>query len=181
MTILNDSNPYPEQLITQYKLPDDTFVLIRPARKTDADILKEFSRNLSNELKHLNYMESFKEFPVNMVERLTQIDYKKTMTLLAIYQLNKKETVVGMVHYITDQNGQNCEFDMIVSDTWQNKGIGTVLTESLINCAKDNGIKTIKIIILAANLGGIMLAKHFGFIISHSDDPTVVIVTKKLD
>jgi hypothetical protein len=54
------------------------------------------------------------------------------------------------------------------------------LTEALIKSAKDNGIKSAKIVILASNLGGMMLAKHFGFVVENTDDPTVKVVTKNL-
>lgn len=53
-------HPYPANLITQRKLLDDTIILIRPVYHDDAEIIREFSRHLSSELKHLNYMENFK-------------------------------------------------------------------------------------------------------------------------
>lgn len=172
-------HPYPANLDLPHTLADGTLIRIRPVRPNDAEIIKEFGRHLSSELKHLNYMETFKELPEKMVTRLTQVDYKKTMTLIATHLENEKEIVIGMVHYIT-KDEVNCEFDMIVTDAWQNKGIGTVLTEALIRTAKVNGIKSIQIIISASNLGGMMLAKHFGFVIKNSDDPTVKILTKNL-
>jgi hypothetical protein len=70
---------------------------------------------------------------------------------------------------------------MIVTDDWQNLGIGTILTIALINAAKENGMKSIKIIILSSNVGGMMLAKNFGFtIVKSTEDPTINIVTKNL-
>lgn len=179
MTHDNNTHPYPENVVSECKLSDDTIILIRPVRPDDDEIIKEFSRHLSSELKHLNYMENFKELPQSMVTRLTQVDYKKSMTILATHVENKKEKVVGMVHYIT-ADGKNCEFDMIVTDDWQNKNIGTMLTEALIKSAKNNGLKSIQIVILASNLGGMMLAKKFGFTVQDNDDPKVKIVTKNL-
>lgn len=173
-------NPYPKHLITQHILSDGAPITIRPVRLDDSEIIKEFGRNLSSELKHLNYMENFRELPKNIVTKLIQIDYKKSMTLIATHQKNGKEIVIGMVHYVTEPDGKSCEFDMIVTDAWQNKGIGSQLTKALLIAAKENGIKSIKIIILASNIGGLMLAKNFDFVISNSDDPTVYIVTKNL-
>lgn len=180
MSISKDQNLYPTNLIMQPKLSDGTSIIIRPIRHDDTEIIREFSRHLSSELKHLNYMETFKELPQKMLTRLTQVDYKKSMTIIASYLENEKETVVGMVHYIT-KDGKNCEFDMIVTDAWQNKNIGTILTEALIKSAKENGIKSAKIFILASNFGGMRLAKDFGFIVENSDDPTVKIVIKNLN
>lgn len=164
----------------QYKLAGDSMVTIRLVRQDDGENIKEFSRHLSSELKHLNYMENFKELPQAMVTRLTQVDYKKTMTIVATHKENGKDVIIGMVHYITDPDGIHCEFDMIVTDAWQNKGVGRVLTQALLDAAKENGIKSIKIVILASNIGGMILAKNFGFAVSNSDDPTVKIVTKEL-
>lgn len=172
-------HPYPADLITQQKLEDGTLITIRPVRENDAEMIREFGRNLSSELKHLNYMETFKELPDNIVTKLTQVDYKKSMTLIAIYFKDHKETVIGMVHYIS-LDGEKSEFDMIVTDAWQNKGVGSFLTEALIKTAKNNGIKSLSIIILASNIGGMMLAKHFGFVVNQTDEPTVCWVTKTL-
>lgn len=171
---------YPEDLLIQHTLSDGMEIIIRPVRLEDVDIIKEFSQNLSDELKHLNYMESFKQFPADMVRRLTHVDYKKTMTLIATHKIDKKDQVIGIVHYISKENSQTCEFDMIVADAWQNKGIGTMLTKSLIKSAKKNGIKTMRIFILASNIGGMELAKNFEFSVSSSDDPTVKLLTKNL-
>lgn len=171
---------YPEDLITQLNLADGIQIMIRPVRINDGDIIQEFSQKLSDELKHLNYMESFKEFSTDMVRRLTHVDYKKTMTLVATHNINNKEEVIGIVHYISMDNSRVCEFDIIVSDAWHHRGIGTLLTEALIKTAKKNGIKTIKIFILANNIGGMKLAKAFNFSISKSDDPTIRILTKEL-
>lgn len=172
-------HPYPDNLVMQHVLTDNTHITIRPIRENDAEIIKEFGRHLSNELKHLNYMETFKELPQSMVTRLTQVDYKKSMTLIATHANKGNETVIGMAHY-KSTDGINSEFDMIVTDAWQNKGIGSKLTKALLKSAEDNGIKSIQIIILGSNRGGMMLARNFGFSIENSDEPTVKIVTKKL-
>lgn len=180
MKIADDKPTYPYHLISHYSLSDGTPITIRPVRLDDAEIIKEFIRHLSSELKHLNYMENFKDLPTSMLTRLIHIDYKNTMTLIATYQENGKENVIGMVHYIADADGQSCEFDMIVTDAWQNKGAGSQLTKLLIAAAKENGMKSIKIIILASNVAGLTLAKNFGFSVSNTDEPTVKMVTKKL-
>lgn len=179
MTITQDQIKYPSHLISQHTLLDGTVITIRPTAPDDAKIIKEFGDHLSGELKHLNYMETFRDLPDSLVKDLTTIDYKNTMTLIASYFENNKEIVIGMVHYVSE-DGENCEFDMIVTDNWQNLGIGTVLTGALIKAAKDNGIKSIKIVILSSNVGGMMLAKHFGFTVSPTDEPTVHVVTKSL-
>lgn len=181
MNLFNDQvrHSYPENHIMQHILSDGSPIMIRPIRHNESEMIKEFSRHLSAELKHINYMENFYELPTKRLTKITQVDYIKTMTLIATYSENEKEIVIGMVHYIADDN-ENCEFDMIVTDDWQNKGLGTLLTETLIKCAKSNGIKSIKLIILASNVDGLMLAKRFGFLISNSDEPTVKIATKNL-
>jgi acetyltransferase len=177
ITDKNEIRPYPTHLIRQYTLLDGTIITIRPTSPDDAKILKVFGSNLSDELKHLNYMETFHDLPDSMVKNLTEIDYKKTMTLIASYFENEAEIVVGMVHYVS-KDGENCEFDMIVTDDWQNLGIGTILTEALIKAAKDNGMKSIKIIILSSNISGMRLAKNFGFTIDSSDHNINTIIKK---
>jgi acetyltransferase len=66
MSTSQNQNSYPTNLIMQHILPDGTSIIIRPIRHDDAEIIREFSRHLSSELKHLNYMENFKELPEKM-------------------------------------------------------------------------------------------------------------------
>ncbi len=180
MKISKEQSIYPTHLISQHTLSDGTVITIRPARLDDSDIIQDFIRHLSSELQHLNYMENFKDLPASMLQTLTQVDYKRTMIVIATYRVNEKENVIGLVHYRTEPDGTSCEFDMIVADAWQNRGVGTQLTKAFIKAAVESGLKSIKIIILASNISGLALARRYGFVVSNSDDPTVKIVTKNL-
>ena len=69
---------------------------------------------------------------------------------------------------------------MIVADAWQNKRVATYLMNALIEAARARGLKSMKGDILASNTSMIQLAKHLGFVITKSDDPTVKNATKML-
>lgn len=171
---------YPKYLISSYQLSDDKTITIRPIRADDINNLQEFIRNLSAQNKHSQFMSNFKELSVNMLNRLTQIDYDNEMVLIATYQQNGKEINIAMARYVANADRETCESIVVVADAWQNKHIGRQLMNILIEIAKSKGFKAMTGVILASNLEMIELASHLGFTISNSDDPTVKIVIKML-
>lgn len=164
-----------------YKLNDGTNITIRAINANDKPLLKDFFRNLSNELKHLNYMESFKEIPDNLLYGIMRMDYKNSVTFIVTTKTNNKEEMIGLAHYITtEEHKEDCDCDIIIAEPWQNRGIGRILTKILINAAKENKMNMLKLDILNSNLGGMQLAKAFGFKISKSDEPTINTLEKVL-
>lgn len=174
------TNPYPYHLVNNYQLYDGTNITIRPVRLDDADKFQDFIRKLSSELKHLNYMENFKELSPDTLKNFILIDYRKKMTFIAIHKQDNKELTIGMGRYIVDVNSDKCEFDIIIADAWQNKGLGTLLMNLLITSAKAAGVNKVNSTVLSSNIGGLALAKHCGFKITNSDDPTISNVEKNL-
>lgn len=173
-------HPYPNDLISTYQLADGTNITIRPIRPEDANIEREFVRDLSNESKYLRFMEYFKELTPSMLIRFTQIDYDREMALIATYEKNAKETNIGVARYMINSNAENCEFALVVADAWQNKGIGSKLMTSLIEIAKSKGIKKMTGFVLTQNANMLELVERLGFSISASKNHTIKIVTKSL-
>lgn len=171
---------YPDYLISACQLADGKEITIRPIRSDDKEILQNFMRNLSAKNKHAQFMENFKELSAGVLKQITQIDYDREMALIATHQQNGKEITVAMARYVANSDLETCESIVVVLDAWQNKKIGRQLMNILIDVAKKKGFKAMTGSILASNIEMIELAKHLGFSISSSDDPTVKIAVKIL-
>lgn len=175
-----DAAIYPKELISTIDLSNGNKVTIRPVKVDDKESLQDFIRHLSNQNKHSQFMENFKELSSDVLKRMTQIDYDQEMVLLATCHKDGKEMIIGMARYIVNPDKTSCESIIVVADAWQNQKIGRQLLDHLTKIAKSKGFIAITGLILASNVEMIELVKHVGFTISNSDDPTMKNAIKTL-
>lgn len=173
--------PYPKQLIKAWEAPDGTSICIRPIRPEDAEIEKEFVRNLSQQSKYFRFMENLNELTPELLNRFTQIDYDREMALIATIRENETERNIGVARYIINPDLNSCEFGLVVADAWQKKGLGTELMTELMITARMKGLKTMEGEILNNNYNMLNLVQKLGFSIKNSEnDPTIKLVIKDL-
>jgi acetyltransferase len=112
-------------------------------------------------------------------ERLTRmcyIDYDREMALVAECREEKcaEDRILG-VGRLTKLHGSNeGEFAVVVSDNWQNQGIGTELLRRVIDFARDEKLTRVKADILLDNQDMQRIAKKVGFNLVPSDDPSML-------
>lgn len=166
--------PYPTHLIARWQLPDGTNITIRPIRPEDAEIEREFVRNLSEEAKYFRFMDTIHELSEQMLARFTQLDYDREMALIALAEENGREVEIGVARYAINPDGESCEFALVVGDRWQHKAIGHRLMNSLMDAARSKGLKTIEGEVLASNRNMLKLVTSLGFTISPSEEDAAV-------
>ncbi|MGB3917012.1 bifunctional acetate--CoA ligase family protein/GNAT family N-acetyltransferase [Thiothrix litoralis] len=174
-------HPYPNDLVKRQQLPDGTDIIIRPIRPEDAEMEQEFVRNLSKESRYMRFMQALRELTPDMLVRLTQIDYDREMAFLALTRQDGKEVEMGVARYAINPDKSSCEFALVIADEWQNRGLGGVMMQTLIDAARAKGLRTIEGEVLPHNNGMLKLMQRLGFA-RHQDglDDGVVVVTKRL-
>jgi acetyltransferase len=163
-------HPYPSHLVQTWTMPDGTDVLIRPIRPEDAELEKEFVRNLSAETKYFRFMNTLRELTDPMVARLTQIDYDREMAFIATVDQDGKEVEVGVCRYAVNPGGDSCEFAIVVSDDWQHRGLARKLMLVLIDAARSRGLKFMEGDFLSNNERMLKFVAGLGFALSNSPD-----------
>ena len=167
-------HPYPTQLVSTWYPHGGPRVTLRPIRPEDAGIEQEFVRSLSAESRYFRFMDALRELTPMMLVRFTQIDYDREMAFIGTVEREGRETEIGVCRYITNPDGETCEFAIVVSDEWQHRGLGRKLMIQLIDVAKARGLKAMLGHILAANRSMLALCEALGFSISPDpDDPKV--------
>jgi acetyltransferase len=161
-------HPYPEDLVTSWKTSDGTAVVLRPIRPEDAELEREFVKNLSESSRYFRFMSSVRELTPAMLSRFTQIDYDREMAFVAVCEEGGREVEIGVARYVTNPDWQTCEFAIVVSDAWQGRGLGRRMLERLIEVARLRGLKSMVGHVLAGNPG--MLASRGS---SASGSPTI--------
>jgi acetyltransferase len=162
--------PYPIHLVTHWELDDGYDVTLRPMRPEDAELVKSFVRDMSEQSRYFRFMEAVRELSPSMLSRFTQIDYDREMALVATVEEGGKELQIGVSRYAINPDGKSCEFALAVADAWQGRGIGHKLMNRLMEIARDYGLEVIEGDVLAKNYKMIELARSMDFAIEQVED-----------
>lgn len=163
----------PESVVT---LLDGSEVTIRTLRKEDADLERDFIRNLSPESRWMRFLGQIGEPSDSLIRKLTEIDYQHDMAFIALAREDGATHEVGVSRYSLAPDGQSCECAVTVADAWQGKGLGTALMRDLIDIARRRGIRSMFSIDANENERMRQLARDLGFKREQApDDPTRVI------
>ena len=164
-------HPYPSRLVSKYPSGDGGTVIIRPIKPEDADMEQDFVKHLTPETKYFRFMNTIRELTQSQLIRLTQIDYDREMAFVALFEKDGEEQEVGVARYATNPDGESCEFAIVVSDSWQGKGLARRLMGELIEAARDRGLKYMNGDFLSENSRMIKFVTSLGFVISqHPED-----------
>ena len=161
-------HPYPVQFVTEWTAPDGERVTVRPIRPEDAEIEREFVKQLSPEAKYFRFMNSLRELTPQMLARFTQIDYDREMALVATTARDGREAEIGVARYVTHPDGSSCEFAIVVSDEWRRRGLGRYMMARLIEIARSRGLARMSGDILATNHPMLALVVSLGFAVEDS-------------
>jgi len=163
----------PESVVT---LLDGSEVTVRALRKEDAGLERDFIRNLSPESRWMRFLGQIGDPSDSLIRKLTELDYQHDMAFIALSNEGGITHEVGVSRYSLAPDGQSCECAVTVADTWQGKGLGTVLMRDLIDIARRRGIRSMFSIDANENERMRELARDLSFKREQDpDDPTRVI------
>ena len=180
--------PYPAHMVGERALRDGRWYTIRPIRAEDGEHLQRFVRGLSEQSRYFRFISTLTELTPRMLARYTQIDYDRELALVASIRPdapesdNDEETLIGVVRYLLNPDGETCEFAIAIDDRFHGQGLGTTLMQSIIDAARDKGLKCIEGFVLAINAPMMGLMRALGFSIeTDPDDPALKRVWRRLD
>ena len=158
-------SPYPNQYESTWTMRDGTDIFIRPIKPEDAQLLVDLFHSLSRESIYFRFFSPLKSLSHEMLVRLTQIDYYRNVALVVIDEARERGRMLGGVRLMSDPDGREAEFAVVVGDRWQGKGLGTKLLEHIISIAKERGIRHLWGLVLAENTTMLSLVRRLGFAI----------------
>jgi acetyltransferase len=167
--------PYPVQYVTPWKLKDKSPVTIRPIRPEDEPMLVKFHETLSEESVYHRYFTALNLSQRIAHERLTRIcfnDYDREIALVAeLKPVNDDGKKILGVGRLSKLHGTNeAEFAVLISDHWQNQGLGFELLKRLIEIGRAEKLERIVGQILPENHAMQHICKKLGFKIVADDD-----------
>ena len=171
--------PYPQQYVELWDLPDGTQVTLRPIRPEDEPLMVKLHTTLSERTVYYRWLHMMGLSQRIAHERLVGIcfiDYDREMALVVDYQHPQtgEHEILGVGRLIKLRDSNEAEFAVLVSDTYQRKGLGTTLLQRLIQVGRDEHIQKITGDILPENLGMQSVCKKLGFRLQYSYDDQVM-------
>ena len=159
--------PYPTQYVSQTKLSDGTTVTIRPIRPEDEPLLTKFHEKLSERTVQLRYFAPMKLSARVAHERLVRVchnDFDREMALVAVLKKKGAQPEVLGVGRLSKTPGlRDAEFAVLVSDLWQNRGLGTEFLRNLVEIGKAEKISRISAQMMNENVEMQKVCKKLGF------------------
>jgi RimJ/RimL family protein N-acetyltransferase len=134
---------------------------IRPVSAADAQREREFIAALSPQSRYQRFMHNLREPGDALIARLVNVDFHRTMALVAVTGEGADERIIATAQYAADSDTE-CEFAVVVADDWQCRGVGTTLVPLLFDYAAREGFQTIYGTVLADNRRMIELAEWLG-------------------
>jgi acetyltransferase len=177
--------PYPSQYVASLALRDNTPIMIRPIRPDDEPAMVRFHQGLSERTVHLRYFSPLKLGTRTAHDRLSRIvftDYDREMVMvverLGVRPANREILGVGRLSKQPGGGdtgaGAEAEFALLISDQWQNRGLGSQLLGHLLTVARDEGLSRVSATILNENKEMQHLAKKLGFALAHDERDGIV-------
>jgi len=172
--------PYPNQFVQDWMLEDGTPVKLRPMRPEDELLVKDFLAACSEDTIYFRYFRRIKTWTHEMLIRFTQNDYDRELGLMAVGVPPGPEVMMGVSRLVMTPDREAGEFALIVADPWHGKGLGRKLLESLIDIARNLGVKRLWGEVLSENHPMLALVKKSGFTLKTDGDPGTVQVEMTL-
>jgi RimJ/RimL family protein N-acetyltransferase len=136
---------------SRHVLSDGTAVILRPIESADKQELQLGLQRLSAESVQRRFLSAKPSFSAAELRYLTEVDGHDHVAI-AVELERHPGTVVGVGRYVrlADQDGV-AEPAIVVADSLQGKGLGTLLAEALGTAALANGIHRFAAIMLGDN------------------------------
>jgi acetyltransferase len=163
MTATVGSIPWPQPLVDRsWTTPDGREVRIRPISVEDLSREIEFVHGLSKATAYKRLM-SARTPSEDELRRWTDVDGDHEVALVATVRVDGVERQIGVARYVRDEDTEDAEFAIVLSDDWQGAGVGRELLRGLFDAAKRAGLKQIAGEALSENERMLALARRLGF------------------
>jgi acetyltransferase len=169
--------PYPSQYVSSWKMNNGDEVVLRPIRPEDEPMMVKFHETLSDRTVYMRYFASLSLTRRISHERLLRIcfgDYDREMVMVAELTdpSTRERRIVGVGRMSRLRAQDRAEVAVLVSDEYQNRGLGNELLGLIVQIAKNEKIQQLFAEMMPDNIAMRMIAKRFGFRLRTAEDST---------
>lgn len=165
--MVKNKNTYPVQYVEPVQLKDGTLVVLRPIHWTDDKNFEEAKEMVSSESLYQRFL-GFVNIDDEMIARFTQLDYRKEMAIIAEVKNGEDKQMIAVAR-IAPYDEEKAEFAIIITDAWQGKGLGKIMTSFILDIAKDLGYKQVYAFLFSENGAMNHILQKEGFEVKSND------------
>jgi acetyltransferase len=168
--------PYPEKYVQARELRDGTQVTLRPIKPEDEPLWMDLLASCSKESIYQRFRYFFHWQSHEVATRFCYIDYDREIAIVAEIVKDGKRKLLGVGRLIADPDHEEVEYAVLITDAWQKKELGSILTDYCLEIAKKWNLKRIVAQTTTDNTRMISVFKKRGFHITIGNDSTVDVV-----
>jgi acetyltransferase len=158
-----------------HRLVDGTEILVRPIGPEDESLIEELHGHHSEHTIRMRFFGMVRRLSPESLMRLCRLDPDRELALAALHHREDgRPYIIGVSRYHLIFDTGEAEFAVVVTDSWQGKGVGWHLMRRLEEMARQRGVKRLVGDILRENTPMIQLMSALGYTIQTTDDPAVV-------
>lgn len=166
---------YPQRM-EEIRHYDGCKVVFRPTKPTDNRMIQEHFYQMDSKDLEMRFFNLRRHFFKEEMEDMSQVDYVKNLSIVAVTGEIGFERIVGLGGYFLE-HGTTAEIAFSVSKNWQAKGIGSIILLKLAEAARENGITTLIAYTLPNNRGMIKLFKRLPYKTKAAFEDSTVVLT----
>ena len=160
-------------------LRDGRQIEIRALRREDeADMLAAVGQTSAQSLQRRFFVMK-RHFSDKERAFFMDIDFKDHVAIVAVADEGSRKVIVGGGRYIVFEPGR-AEMAFVVIDTWQGRGVGSILMRHLIKIANVAGLSELTAEVLPENAAMLKGFGKFGFRAASRRDPQTLHLVLKL-
>jgi len=164
--------PYPVHYVWDWTMKDGSPVRFRPIRPEDEPLMVGFHEKLSDRSVYLRYFGTLSLKTRIAHERLVRIcfgDYDRELALVAEVKGAGGAEIIGVGRMNRIPGTDEADVAVLVTDAYQNRGLGAELLRRVIQVAKEEGVRAVSADMMSDNLSMQAICKHHGFDVKMQD------------
>ncbi len=115
-------------------------VFFRPMKPSDARSIQHMFYSLSPEMRRMRYHGAVKSLSDETAQRIAAVDYSKDVAIVGLGGRQRNAEMIAEGRYMYNEANHMGEFDIIVREDYQGRGIGTFLANYLKKIAYSRGL-----------------------------------------
>jgi acetyltransferase len=168
--------PYPEKYVRMIQLRDGAKVTLRPIKPEDEPLWMDLLASCSKESIYSRFRYFFHWQSHEVATRYCHIDYDREIAIVAEMNRGGKRMLLGVGRLIADPDHKEVEYAVLISDAWQKKELGSIITDYCLEIAGKWNLKRIVAQTTTDNSRMISVFRKRGFQIIFGADSTVDVV-----
>ncbi|SYZ72042.1 Acetyl-CoA synthetase / acetyltransferase (GNAT) family protein [Candidatus Zixiibacteriota bacterium] len=173
--------PYPEKYVRTVRLKDGMPATLRPIRPEDEPLWLAFLAGCSKESIYSRFRYFFHWNSHEVATRFCYIDYDREIAIVAEIVEDGIRKIIGIGRLIADPDHEAVEYAVLITDAWQKKEVGSVLTDFCMEIAGHWKLKRIVAQTTTDNRPMISVFEKRGFAVNYNPSDATVEVVKELN